>query len=66
MLTELIQGASSSCSAVCWIALAFAFLSLTAIGICFAAMFRSEAEQRKHAKRQERFQTSDKHSQLAA
>ena len=66
MLTELIQGASSSCSVVCWIALAFTFLSLTAIAVCFAAVFRSEAAQRKHAKRHEHFQTSDKHLHLAA
>jgi hypothetical protein len=67
MGTELIQGASISCSTVCWIALVFLVIALTATGLCLYAAFRAEeATQRKCPKQTLQLLTSDKHSKIAA
>ncbi len=52
MWTELIRSTSNLCSVVCWMVLALAFVFLTATGVGLVVMFREEAAQTKHAKRQ--------------
>ncbi len=66
MWMELIRSTSNFCSTVCWMALALGFVFLIATGVGLVVMFREEAAQTKRAKRQEHFQASGKHSQLAA
>jgi cell division protein FtsB len=52
MWTELMEGTSSVCSVICWVALTFLFIYLAVIGVCLIAMFCEDATQKRQKKKQ--------------